>query len=428
MAQQSNNRVENGAVVSTVSNSAWGNIQTTTHDYTTDGFTYSHRFVAMVQPPNPDYPKKKLPQPYFWSKVTTTSGFGVNRSWDYTYRLAPVVRWSNVTRTGSVESSLAYGTPPSVDSTSVYNNALEKFYSKIRGEGSANLAVDAAELPKTLSLMKGYVQDLFSLRRKLLGTLSDPRKIAQARRQFRKWKKHHPWKLKLHLLDKVAVKTAFKNADDFAASEWLKFSLGLKPTIGTLDAISKLMPRAVDTVHRVTGSNQKLLSSTERWKNGNMVSVAEHDVLLNVRVTAYYAVGDSSAAMLHDVVPATPVSTIWELIPLSWVADYFVNVGQYLNLLDAAHARGLVYLAGYRRDYHQKVTLLNYGTDNSVLPNPIRGSITAVTGSYRSQSYSRTLINSFPRPGRPSVRLSLNGDKIANLGALLDQYVRRVTR
>jgi len=428
MAQQSNRKSEFGAVISTTSTSAWGNIQGTTHSYTTGGLCFTQRFVAAVQPPNPDYPNVKLPRPYNWSKVTTTAGFGARRSWDYTKSLAPVAMWSNTSTVGAIESSLAFGTPPSIDSTSVYNNALEKFYSRIRGEGSANLAVDAVELPKTLSLMKGYVKDLFSLRRKLLGTLSDPRELARARKQFRRWKKHHPWKLRLHHLDKVAVKAAFKSADDFAASEWLKFSLGLKPTIGTLDAISKLMPRAVDVVHRVTGSNQQLLSSVERWKNGDMVSVAEHDVLCNIRVTAYYAVGDSSAATLHDVVPATPVSTVWELIPLSWVADYFVNVGQYLNLLDAAHARGLVYLAGYRRDYHQTVTLLGYGTDNSALPSATKGSVTAVNGSYRSSSYNRTLIYSFPRPGRPSVRLSLNGDKIANLGALLDQYLRRVTR
>lgn len=108
---------------------------------------------------------------------------------------------------------------------------------------------------------------------------------------------------------------------------------------------------------------------------------------------------------------------------MSFVADYFVNVGQYLNLLDAAHARGLTFRGGYVRYYDQRITELKYAEASGTAKS---GRTLLVTGFRSGKSYNRALISSFPRPGRPSVRLNLNGDKIANIGALLNQFVRRL--
>jgi hypothetical protein len=305
-----------------------------------------------------------------------------------------------------------------------YNNALEKFYSKVRGE-SANLVVDAIEMPKTLKLLTKYSKDLMGLRKKLLGSLADPRAVAKLRRDFTRFKNSKKFKKKVHLY-RVDVKRVFRDTDDFAATEWLKFTLGLRPTLSTLDTISRLMPRAADVVHTITGSDTQMLRKVETWVSEDKKYIAEHDTLISVRVTGSYSVGDSQAAFLHTITPATPTSTVWELIPLSFVADYAVNIGQYLNLLDAAHARGLVFRGGYSRRFDSAITAISGGTMG--IPSSIKGTTYGVTSYRRKQTYSRVLISSFPRPGRPSVRLNLNGEKIANIGALLDQFTRRICR
>lgn len=263
------------------------------------------------------------------------------------------------------------------------------------------------------------------LRKKLLGSLADPRAVARLRRQFSRFKNSREFKKKVHIY-RLDIKRVFRDTDDFAATEWLKFTLGLRPTISTLDTISKLIPKVADEVYTVTGSDMQMQRTVQGWKSGGNTFGAEHDALTSVRITGTYAVGNTQAAFLHTIVPATPTSTVWELIPLSFVADYAVNVGQYLNLLDAAHARGLVFRGGYSRKYDQTTTHVIGGSLSSF--SDLQGSTYGTRSHLRKQSYSRTLITSFPRPCRPSVRLNLNGEKITNIGALLDQFARRICR
>lgn len=422
MAQKSNSRTVYGINTTYVIS---GTVNHVSYGYSTsNSLALKSDFTAAVQAANPGWPIDLSPTSYFWSKEVRTGGIGAKTSWDYTRRSSAYPSWSYTWTQGFIESTVAYGSPTMPDYIVAYNNALEKFYSKVRGE-SANLAVDAIEVPKTLKLLKQYSKDLMGLRKKLLGSLADPRAVARLRRQFTRFKNSREFKKKVHIY-RYDIKRVFKNTDDFAASEWLKFTLGLRPTVSTLDTISKLMPRAADVVHTVTGSDTQMLRKVEKWADGDKQYIAEHDTFTSVRVTGSYSVGDSQAAYLHTVVAATPTSTVWELIPLSFVADYAVNVGQYLNLLDAAHARGLVYRGGYTRRFDSATSAVSGGTVG--MPNSIQGRTYGVQSHRRQLSYSRTLTTSFPRPGRPSVRLNLNGEKITNIGALLDQFARRICR
>lgn len=423
MAQSTNTRKQWGGVVTYHSLSAYGNNFAYTHSQA-EALALTNKFVALKQETNPGWPIDLSPRPYFWTKEVFTGGVGAMVSWDYRYKDSAVPRWVFAWSQGIIESSVAYGSPSMPDYPAIYNNALEKFYSKVRGE-SANLAVDAIEMPKTLKLLKQYSRDLMGLRKKLLGSLADPRAVAQLRRRFIRFKNSREFKRKVHIY-RYDIKHVFKNTDDFAATEWLKFTLGLRPTLSTLDTISKLIPRAADVVHTVTGSASQMQHKEELWTSGDKKYVAQHDALISVRITGSYSVGDEQAAFLHTIVPATPISTTWELIPLSFVMDYAVSIGQYLDLLDAAHARGLVFRSGYSRRFDSVVTALSGGTIG--IPSNTKGYTHGITSSQRKSSYSRTLISSFPRPCRPSVRLNLNGEKIANIGALLDQFARRICR
>lgn len=422
MAQSTNTRQTWGVRAHT-SISAYGNQTASTYDYVS-ALAVTNKFVAENQAANPGWPVDLSPRPYSWTKEVFTGGIGATVSWDYKYQYSAVPRWVFAWSQGIIESSVAYGSPEMPSYTVAYNNALEKFYSKVRGE-SANLVVDAIEMPKTLELLTKYSKDLMGLRKKLLGSLADPRAVAKLRRQFTRFKNSKKFKRQVHIY-RLDIKRVFKDTDDFAATEWLKFTLGLRPTVSTLDTMSKLMPRAADVVHTITGSDTQTQRKVEMWDSSDKKYVAQHDTLISVRITGRYSVGDSQAAFLHTIVPATPVSTVWELVPLSFVADYAVSIGQYLNLLDAAHARGLVFRGGYSRRFDSATTTLSGGTYG--IPSSIKGYTYGITSSRRKLSYSRTLINSFPRPGRPSVRLNLNGEKIANIGALLDQFARRICR
>lgn len=421
MAQSSNTRTHWG-IKTNNSLSLFAKQIKHTYNYV-NSIALTNKFAAANQAANPGWPIDLSPRPYSWSKDVATGGIGGTTSWDYTKQYSASPSWVFSWSQGIIEASPVYGSPSMPDYSVIYNNALEKFYSKVRGE-SANLVVDAIEMPKTLRLLKQYSRDLMGLRKKLLGSLADPRAVARLRRQFSRFKNSREFKKKVHIY-RLDIKRVFKDTDDFAATEWLKFTLGLRPTLSTLDTISKLMPNAADAIHTVTGSDMQTQRKVQKWENSGKKYTAEHDAMISVRITGSYSVGDSQAAFLHTITPATPTSTVWELIPLSFVADYAVNIGQYLNLLDAAHARGLVFRGGYSRRFDSTATTTTGGMLSGSF---IQGSSYGVTSSLRKSSYSRVLISSFPRPCRPSVRLNLNGEKITNIGALLDQFARRICR
>lgn len=180
-----------------------------------------------------------------------------------------------------------------------------------------------------------------------------------------------------------------------------------------------------DWVIRVSGSAKKTTDLSgehpggARWDGGLRTRIGK--VEERCGVVLYYAPQNAALASLSKLGLANPAEVVWELVPFSFVLDWFLPVGDWLSTLDAAV--GYEFLDGcctqFIRGYQRSVPRL-YSEDTRTTwlgDSPV--------GMARCVGLKRTvyLSSPIPRPPRPDLSLSLG--HMANGLALLSQVFKR---
>lgn len=129
------------------------------------------------------------------------------------------------------------------------------------------------------------------------------------------------------------------------ASNWLEYQYGWKPLLGdvyqaTLKYFGNPRPKVFwvsssDGRARYTELNLDYTGYT--YKNTDIAST-------RVRGVVFYEVTSSNLATLSEYGVFDPLLLAWELLPYSFVADWFTNVGGYLQGLNLS---GLTFHKGY---------------------------------------------------------------------------------
>ena len=129
-------------------------------------------------------------------------------------------------------------------------------------------------------------------------------------------------------------------------------------------------------------------------------------------------------ASLSSLGITNPLEVAWELVPFSFVADWFYPVGNYLSSLDAALGwkfRGGSLTRLFRREH--EAGLLNVDDGKSWFPNGIS---TWGAARIRQMAINRTVYSSSPLPRIPSFKnpFPQDGRHIANAIALFASSLR----
>lgn len=195
--------------------------------------------------------------------------------------------------------------------TTAKNIALEKFRSRAYSEARASLAVDIAEARKTgrmvTTKLSEIVQGLRLLRRGRLG---------QALRHFNLGSPQHgmPYNLRQSV-----------------AQNFLALNLGWAPTvssvISTLETANKPLQDRFIRASKIVPGPSGLISTTNGQKT------YWHASSVRVSFGALLKVDDPHRATAAQFGLTDALSVAWELVPFSWVADYFGNIGQFIDHL-----------------------------------------------------------------------------------------------
>ncbi len=310
-------------------------------------------------------------------------------------------------------------------SSSAEAKALSKLYDRIRSETEAvNGLLILGELRETIRMLRNPCQALFTGTKKYLDALKSNRIIVNRRVRLRSRESEAS-------LDRRR-RQALVNA---MAGSWLEYRFGVLPLLDDVKGVTDAIVR-----HLTQPSLRKRVRSnayTDYASNNSTSQIygygwVDQTHLKTTKAGAKYIVGleHSSVGPTDQAVGLKNllgfnwrnfVPTVWELIPYSFLIDYFVNVGDILN---AACTDTSGFRWGCKVSYQDtvSVSLENYRIKDNGYPAVWWESIVGDNLSSRTLrhiSVQRARIESIPLP---SVVVSLPGEtslQWVNMAALL---------
>lgn len=211
----------------------------------------------------------------------------------------------------------SFGLPPynptPLLQTSADNLALKRYYDHINSVNTYfSGMVFAGELRESLALIKSPAR---ALRNGISSYLSFV-------------KKRGPGKTK-------------RKRPSFVRDTWLEYSFGWRPIISDIDSAIKAfyLSRAARPIFEMvkgTAEQNKLLSYGQSSSSYSMFTWAWDNKITESAYTKYFGIQFSNGQGVSDAHkygfhPAEFVPTVWELIPYSFLVDYFTNIGQIVS-------------------------------------------------------------------------------------------------
>ncbi len=318
---------------------------------------------------------------------------------------------------------------PVWDTVTWYNSALSKAHNKLRGE--LDLAVSLAEAGASARMLRNRVT--------AAGVIEN---TARALNKAEKWLKGTPadGAIKRFVSGVMGRKVALvvqlvANVPNY----YLEWKYGWKPLMNDIYQVSEQSLRIADTFLReniVTRSYQKLgpvpfggpispfiAYPKDPWywdrqgKQGTRLSLAYKNPLREETLSQWTSY--------------SPLTIAYELIPFSFVYDWFHNVGNYLRNMETALLVKNSFVAGYRTDFLYFDQWLDGKTADGPVMDVNDGDPTEAImflSMYRHRRMSRVKLTSPPLPRFPRVRANLSSDNLLTSAALLWQQLLGLPR
>jgi hypothetical protein len=290
---------------------------------------------------------------------------------------------------GCFSSDSAHGYLPTWERSSLYNSALEKLNSKVRG--GLDLSISLAEAGQTQRMIRSVTKFTDFARYAGLGGFSaGTRALANGWLQFQ-----YGWKPLL--------------SDVFAAADE-----GLRIVINKLEhfhARKKLPLSGTSTVFQAVAGNSV---PTEVELSG--VQSCQFNISLKIPENSFDPARWTSM---------NPVSIGWELIPYSFVVDWFVDVGSYLRGVETALLYNTNFVSGSVSE------LFSIRTEEHVeghifrSPDGLNVKLDKCSCFSRKVNFSRSVLTSYPMPQKPTFKVDMGAERCFSAASLLRQLLKK---
>lgn len=124
-----------------------------------------------------------------------------------------------------------------------------------------------------------------------------------------------------------------------SARDWLAWQYAVKPTVADVYGAAETLAasRFRPTRYRVSSSKSHRWSFTDFNETWRDVPVRRSEFGIYSRKYVYhFAYSHEHLHALSSMGITNPVSWAWELLPWSFVGDWFINIGKYIDAFDAA--------------------------------------------------------------------------------------------
>jgi hypothetical protein len=327
------------------------------------------------------------------------------------YNKSVKIRYRAMQRDSSgYQSPSTYNASTETFDSETYNNGrpvvVNKLLSKIKGE-EWNLSTFLGELPETLAWFRKTLVDVVDYYRAF-------RKMSA--RQLRAVRKRRRKAYAREGSRAYLGSPAHERAQAGLASRWLEFRYAITPLMSDFDAMLKTLYSSMTTPlwkRVVSGEDLKYYRKSVVF-TGSPSCERIQDHTMELRIGAYFRCNPEAQA-LKRLGLTNPLATLYELLPLSFVLDWFIPLGTWLGNLDAMV--GVQVLSTWES---QKVVTLMHYTGGAQGPS---GSRTIYEPSdARNDYYNRQPSASLTIP-LPKPRLSLNAKRTLDAVALSRQIL-----
>lgn len=224
--------------------------------------------------------------------------------------------------------------------TSKINSCMASVVSELNS--SYDLLTELAEAGSTLDLLLGYLN-----------------KIRHPIQTFLKTKKR---------LEKS--KLPEKDIHDAIASAWMQVRYGIMPIYYSIMDILKTIQER-HNAYRTARSRQTIEGFPLEFEDNEMCFADEMQGTIVVRATGKLRASLDAQERLFDLVKINPFATAWELIPLSFVVDWFINVGDVIDaytgsLLNFSQEKHYVF--SVKKQYTRSTYLIDYLDERGSAP------------------------------------------------------------
>lgn len=132
-----------------------------------------------------------------------------------------------------------------------------------------------------------------------------------------------------------------KEAITMASGAWLSYQLALKPLLGDVHSALELMENSIDTSQRYLNVHSTLREIT--FAEDELNSYMFSSMACHGKVT--FVIDNPFWYTMSQVGVTNPISTAWELVPFSFVVDWFTPVGSVLTSM--VPPQGVEFIDGY---------------------------------------------------------------------------------
>jgi len=274
-----------------------------------------------------------------------------------------------------------------------YTRALGKLYDKWRGE--LDLAVDIAEAHQAKAMLGKYLSGVSSFR----GVMT---KIGHAA---------------------AALRRARRDPTKIVANMWLEWTYGWKPLAtsiyGCFDEMYRVRPYRVRAKARAYKYRQVGVATGFPGLSDKCTVTNSSRCLIDV----YFRPPSSVLSTLSGYTSLNPIGIAWELVPYSFVVDWFIDIGGYVRNLESCYLSRSSFVKGYvtttfRNETHVSRRGISVDTGANLR------TVWDAEGLTIDGMKDRSILTSSPLPRPPSPKVDLGSYRMLSAAALLRQLIK----